>query len=133
MSSSMSLGYYAPGTAGSTFVPLTPARVLDSRIGTGLSGSFVSGSPRTLTVAGAGGVPADATAVTGNLVAVVPASSGYLSIGPAVSATPTTSSLNVLTADTRAAAVTVKLDGERPGRRSSGRARQERGATSFST
>ena len=41
-------GYYVPGTAGSTFVPLTPARVLDTRIGTGLSGSFVSGSPRTL-------------------------------------------------------------------------------------
>jgi hypothetical protein len=103
-------GYFVPGSSGSTFVPLNPARVLDSRFGTGLSGSFLSNSPRTLTVAGAGGVPFGATAVTGNLVAVVPGSNGYLAIAPGVTATPGASNLNVLQADTRGAGVTVKLD-----------------------
>ncbi len=77
----------------------------------GLSGTFASGIPRTLAVAGSGGVPSGATAITGNLVAVNPGSNGYLSIGSSVSSTPATSSLNVLRGDTRAASVTVKLDG----------------------
>jgi hypothetical protein len=105
-------GYFVAGTTGSTFVPLTPSRVLDTRTGAGLPGAFTSGSPRTLTVAGSGGVPAGATAITGNLVAVDPGSNGYLSIGSSVSSTPATSSLNVLRGDTRGAAVTVSLDGD---------------------
>ena len=103
-------GYFVDGTSGSTYVPLTPARILDTRVNTGLAGSFPSDSPRTLTVTGAGGVPAGATAVTGNLVAVAPPSGGYLAIGPAVSATPSYSNLNVIKADTRGASVTVMLD-----------------------
>jgi spore germination protein YaaH len=108
-------GYFVPGSSGSTYVPLPPARLLDTRINTGLAGSMVSGAPRSFAVAGFGGVPAGATAVTGNLTADLPGSSGYVAIGPSVSAAPAYSSLNVLKGDTRAAAVTVKLDAGRLG------------------
>ncbi len=60
-------GYFVPGSAGSTYVPLPPARLLDTRAGTGLGGPFTAHAPRTFQVAGVGGVPATAVAVTGNL------------------------------------------------------------------
>jgi spore germination protein YaaH len=103
-------GYFVPGTSGSTFVPLTPARLVDTRDGTGLSGPMVTGVPRTFAVTGRGGVPAGATAVTGNLAAVVPGSAGYITLGPSVAANPATSSLNTPRGDTRAASVTLPLD-----------------------
>jgi hypothetical protein len=104
-------GYYVPGSAGSTFAALVPARVLDTRDGTGLAGPFASGAPRTFAVVGRGGVPAGATAVTGNLLAIGPTSSGYLSLAPGISATPATSTLNVPRGDVRAASITLPLDG----------------------
>ena len=104
-------GYYVPGPAGSTFVAAHAGPVVDTRFGTGLSGSFVSGTPRTFQVTGHGGVPVGATAVTGNLVAVDPNSAGYLALGPTVSATPSASSLNTTHGDTRGASVTMPLDG----------------------
>ncbi len=60
-------GYFVPTISGATFVPLTPARLLDTRFGIGLSGPFHADVPRTFQVTGRGGVPAEATAVTGNL------------------------------------------------------------------
>ena len=45
----------------------TPSRLLDTRVGNGLAGPFVANTPRTFQVAGRGGVPASAVAVTGNL------------------------------------------------------------------
>ncbi len=104
-------GYFVAGATGSTYVPLTPARILDTRTGSGLSGQFTSDAPRSFAVSGRGGVPASAVAVTGNLTVVGPSSGGYLFIGPAAASTPPSSTLNVLKGDTRAASVTVKLDG----------------------
>jgi spore germination protein YaaH len=104
-------GYFVPGATGATYVPLTPARVLDTRTGSGLSGLFTSGAPRSFAVAGRGGVPTGAVAVTGNLTAVAPTSAGYLYIGPVAASRPASSTLNVLKGDIRAASVTVKLDG----------------------
>jgi spore germination protein YaaH len=104
-------GYFVPGTGGATYVPLTPARLLDTRTGNGLSGVFTSDTPRTFAVRGRGAIPAGAVAVTGNLTVVGPSSGGYLYIGPVAASTPPSSSLNVLKGDTRAASVTVKLDG----------------------
>ena len=60
-------GYFVPDPTGATYVALTPARLLDSRVGNGLSGPFSAGVPRTFQVTGRGGVPANAVAVTGNL------------------------------------------------------------------
>ena len=104
-------GYFVAGASGSTYVPLTPARILDTRTGSGLTGQFTSGAPRSFAVSGRGGVPAGAVAVTGNLTVVEPSSGGYLYVGPVAASTPPSSSLNVLKGDTRAASVTVKLDG----------------------
>jgi hypothetical protein len=89
---------------------LTPARLVDTRIGNGLTGPLVTGVPRTFPVTGRGGVPAGAKAVTGNLVAVAPNSGGYLALAPGVAANPATASLNVPRGDIRAASVTLPLD-----------------------
>jgi hypothetical protein len=90
---------------------LTPSRILDTRSGNGLSGPFSSHSARTFTVAGRGGVPADATAVTGNLTVTGQNNLGFLYIGPAATNNPTSSNLNFPVNDDRANAVTVALGG----------------------
>jgi hypothetical protein len=95
--------------AGATFVPLTPARLLDSRFGNGLSGKFNAGVPRTFQVTGRGGVPANATAVTGNLTATNQTQAGFVFLGPDPVASPTSSTLNFPLGDTRANGVTVAL------------------------
>ena len=98
---------------GATYVPLTPTRILDSRDGywIGLAGAFSSNVARTFGVAGRGGVPTNATAVTGNLTVTGQTSLGYLYIGPNATNNPTTSTLNFPLDDDRANGVTVALGG----------------------
>ncbi len=102
-------GYFTETGAGAVYVPLTPVRLLDSRIGNGLAGTFRTGVVRTFVVAGQGDVPADAVAVTGNLTVTGQTSAGYVSVGPTMSSSPTTSSLNAPRGDTRANGLTVRL------------------------
>ena len=102
-------GYFVPGSSGSSFFPLTPARLLDSRAGTGLSGAFGAGSPRTFQVTGQGGVPGNATAVTGNLTVTAQSKAGYVALGPNPVANPASSTLNFPLGDSRANGVTVAL------------------------
>ncbi len=102
-------GYFVPGTSGSTYVPLNPARVVDSRNGTGLAGSSGSHVARSFTVAGTGNVPPTATAVTGNLTVTGQTSNGYLFIGPVATNNPTSSTLNFPRGDDRANGVTAAL------------------------
>jgi hypothetical protein len=102
-------GYFAPDASGATYVPLEPARLLDSRSGNGLSGPFTVRVPRTFTVAGRGGVPGDAVAVTGNLTVTKQTAAGYVFLGPVATATPASSTLNFPLRDTRANGVTVPL------------------------
>jgi hypothetical protein len=102
-------GYFTPDTSGATYHALTPARLLDTRTGTGLSGAFGNHSARTFAVAGAGGVPTNATAVTGNLTVTGQGSAGYLFIGPIAMNNPTSSTLNFPVGDDRANGVTVSL------------------------
>ncbi len=105
-------GYFTLDTTGAVYVPLTPARILDSRDGTGgLSGPFSSHVARTFTVIGHGGVPANAIAVTGNLTVTAQTSVGFLFIGPVAANNPTSSTLNFPKGDDRANAVTVALSG----------------------
>jgi uncharacterized membrane protein YoaK (UPF0700 family) len=100
-------GYFTPDTTGATYHAMSPSRVLDTRNGTGgLSGPFTNHAARTFTVAG---VPAGATAVTGNLTVTGQTSGGYLFIGPAATDNPTSSTLNFPVGDDRANAVTVQL------------------------
>jgi len=87
-------GYFTPGLHGDTYHPVTPARVLDTRVGNGLSGKLKANTPRTFIVGGRGGVPTDATAVTGNLT-VTGANNGWaVYLGPNSVSKPTSSTIN---------------------------------------
>jgi outer membrane protein assembly factor BamB len=97
-----------PPTAG-TFHSVVPARILDTRNGTGgISGSIGEHVARTFQVTG-GVVPTGAIAVTGNLTVTGQTRNGYLFIGPFPSDNPSTSNLNFPAGDDRANAVTVAL------------------------
>jgi hypothetical protein len=102
-------GYFVNSTSGATYFPLTPVRLLDSRFGTGLSGPFMHRSPRSFATAGRGTIPLDALAVTGTLTITGQSSSGYLAVGPSMTADPSTSTLNAPWGDQRANGVTVRL------------------------
>jgi hypothetical protein len=93
----------------SSFVAITPARVLDTRTDVGLAGPFVSGVPRTLQVTGTvpiqtlGGVAAVATevvpvvasSVVFNVTVIKPVTNGFLSIRPGdAGGDPATSNIN---------------------------------------
>ena len=93
----------------STFHPTSPARILDTRSGLGLAGPLRAGLPRSFQVTGGGGVPTNATAVTGNLTVTGPSAAGYISLGPTVGPKPDSSTLNFPKGDTRANNVTVRL------------------------
>jgi serine protease inhibitor ecotin len=103
-------GYFTPDMTGSTFVPLSPSRILDSRSGTGGISLLKSHVAQSFAVTGgSGGVPAGATAVTGNLTVTQQNSLGFLYLGPDPMDNPTSSSLNFPVGDDRANAVTVAL------------------------
>jgi hypothetical protein len=102
-------GYFTFNTSGSTYFPLNPSRILDTRNGTGLAGPSGSHAARTFNVSGQGGVPAGATAVTGNLTVTGQTSGGFLFLGPESTNDPTSSTLNFPVSDDRANGVTVAL------------------------
>jgi hypothetical protein len=102
-------GYFSSSTSGSTYVPLTPARLLDSRFGNGLSGKFGANLPRTFQVSGRGGVPANAVAVTGNFTVTNQTNAGAAFLGPNSTANPSTSTINFPVGDNRANGVTLAL------------------------
>jgi len=78
------------------FHPLAPARILDTRYGTGgYSTPVGSGQSIDVTVTGKGGIPTGGVAaVVLNVTAVSPTHSGYLSVYPSGSSRPTVSNLN---------------------------------------
>jgi hypothetical protein len=96
------------------YTPLTPTRICDTRAGnpSGLTGAAAqcngaldlgstipSQGTKTINVAGAFGVPADATAVVLNVTAVNPAAAGYLTVFPAGGTPPDASNLNFARGD----------------------------------
>lgn len=99
-------------TAGSTFVPVDPVRLLDSRLGNGLTGAFGANVARTVVIAGRGGIPADAVAITGNLTIVAQTQADYASLTPLPTNTPSTSTLNFPLGDNRANNVTSPLSND---------------------
>ena len=103
-------GYFLENNTGATFAAITPARLLDTRFANGLTGKFTSHVVRDFDVAGRGGVPANATAVTGNLTVVGQNDDGYVTLGPDLADNPETSTINFPLADTRANGITVRLD-----------------------
>lgn len=87
----------------STFTPVSPVRVLDTR-----GGSAVAGG-QTITLDLAGRLPADTTAVVLNLTGVAPTVGTYVTAYPAGAQRPTVSSINLAPGETRANLVTVAV------------------------
>jgi hypothetical protein len=90
-------GYYAPtGTAG--FHPIQPVRLADTRTGLGLPGGpLLAGTTRSLVVAGAGGIPSNATAAALNVTAVGPTAVSNVRAFPThAGSVPVVSNLNVV-------------------------------------
>jgi eukaryotic-like serine/threonine-protein kinase len=108
--------------AATTYTAVAPARVLDTRPTTtqvtniGLTGPFVAGTVRKFQVSGVIGVggtgvavPANATAVTGNLTVTSSSYVGLVALGPTVDAAGETTTSNFGAADNRANNVTLGL------------------------
>lgn len=93
------------------YAPLTPARVLDTRVGTGAPKSRPgANSTTTIQVTGAGGVPATGVAaVVLTVTAVVPSSVGNLRVYPAGGSVPLISNVNYTKGATVANAVVVPV------------------------
>ncbi|MEP6809574.1 MAG: kelch repeat-containing protein, partial [Chthoniobacterales bacterium] len=94
---------------GISYVPLSPARIWDSRVGPGPVGQSGPGSTRTIQVAGVGGVPATgASAVVINVGAINPTAQTFVTVWPTGEAQPLASNLNVPIGDVRPNLVIVK-------------------------
>ncbi|MHB8451493.1 MAG: beta strand repeat-containing protein [Mycobacteriales bacterium] len=76
-------GYF---NAGSPYTPQAPARILDTRSGSGfqqgITGPIQPGTVESIQVSGMGGVPSTATSVSLNVTAVEPAGNGNLRVFP---------------------------------------------------
>jgi hypothetical protein len=107
-------GYYLDDLTGARFVALTPGRRMDTRFPApqeGLTGAFSANVARTLVVEPYQGVPANATAITGNLTVVSQTRAGYVSMTRSATNDPVTSTLNFPLGDVRANGVTGPLSG----------------------
>jgi hypothetical protein len=110
-------GYFVDGAegAGATYIPVTPNRLVDSRVKNGISSKLLPYAARTFQVTGR--VPSDATknipsnaiAITGTLTVTGATALGWLSLTPTPVNHPGTSTINFPKSDTRANGVTVPL------------------------
>ena len=106
---------YFPGS--STFTALSPGRLLETRVGepTTVDGQFwnlglqTPGSVTELTVAGRGGVPADASAVVLNVAVTGTQAAGYITVYPCGTTRPLASNLNYTAGQTTSNAVIAKV------------------------
>jgi hypothetical protein len=108
-------GYFLDGGSGAMYVPLTPNRLVDSRIKLGLPKAIHPFTAATFAVTGrvpadpSKNVPTGAVAVTGILTVTGQTAPGYLSLTKTPTKSPTTSTLNFPRGDNRATGVTVPL------------------------
>ncbi len=100
----------------SDFIPLNPARALDTRIGgSTFDGLFAGGGTlgakqtMTLDIGGRGGVAFNAAAVALNIAVTGPVGGGYLTVYPCDPTPPNASNLNYNAGDTIANLVITKL------------------------
>ncbi|MCX5212898.1 PKD domain-containing protein [Kitasatospora sp. NBC_00240] len=98
-------------TVGSVFVPAAPARLLDTRAGTGAARAKVGpDGVVTVTVAGRGGIPASGvTAVVLNLTATNPTDATFVTAYASGAGRPTASNLNTAPGQTVPNQVTVPV------------------------
>lgn len=106
-------GYFAPTSADSYYIPLTPTRIADTRPNSGspYANDTLSGnSTLDIQVAGAGGVPSsDVAAAVLNVTAANTSSNGYLAVYPSGVGWPGTSNLNWVSGETVANRVIVPI------------------------
>ncbi|MFD7628394.1 hypothetical protein ACFV7Q_20530 [Streptomyces sp. NPDC059851] len=89
-------GYYTTDGSGSTYKPVTPTRLMDSRVGLGVPKAKVGqGGTVTLQVTGSAGIPAvGVTAVVLNVTATDPTSASHVSVYPNGTTRTSASNLN---------------------------------------
>jgi hypothetical protein len=112
------LGWFDNGGGGAppgaTYVPITPARLVDTRSLT--PPKLAANSVGTFALRGPGGVPntANVTAVIANVAAVQPVGGGYFSVYPSGQAAPDTSTVNFVPNEARAnlAFITLSAAGQ---------------------
>ena len=102
-------GYFTPDNLGATYHSIAPARLLDTRTGNGLAGKFNAGVPRAFQVWGRGGVPGNATAVTGNVTVTGATSTAAVYVGPDPIVSPLASTINFAAGQVRANSLTVAI------------------------
>jgi hypothetical protein len=97
-------------TGAGAFVPLTPARLLDTRTGVGRPAGVVpAGGEVDLQVSGRGGVPSGASSVALNVTVTSPTRAGNITVYPAGSVKPVSSNLNFRAAQTIPNLVVARL------------------------
>ena len=105
-------GYYTADASGMSYVALTPAAILDTGAGVGLSGKFAANAPRTFGVAGRNGIPSGVGAAAGitGVVSVTGQTANWaLFVGPLPVAKPSTSTLNFVKGDNCSNGITISL------------------------
>jgi hypothetical protein len=100
-----------PDSGASTFTPVTPVRLVDTRNGIGASGRVAPGRQVVLQLADGVIVPADATAAVLNVTAVDPSAAGFVTVYPCSDSVPDTSTLNYVRGQTVANTTIAALSG----------------------
>ncbi|MEO5885116.1 MAG: hypothetical protein ABIQ58_06335, partial [Candidatus Limnocylindrales bacterium] len=103
-------GYFLDDPSGLTYVPLTPTRMVDTRIDQGITNPLPANQPRSFTARGVKGVTPDADAITGNVTIVGQTKAGYVALTPNSTASPSTSTINFPIGDIRANGVAAPLN-----------------------
>ena len=102
-----------------TYVPVTPARVLETRTGPGLgtvdgtsngTGPARPGENITVPIAGRAGTPTTATSANLTIIATESGGAGYVTVWPCDAARPVASTLNITPGATVANSVIARLD-----------------------
>jgi len=109
---------HATATTSGTYVPLTPARISDTRAASGFpnaGATLTAGGTEKVVVEGAGGVPTSGvSAVVLNVAATNETASGFLTVFPDGAAQPVVANLNTLpnTSVSNLVTVAVGTDGD---------------------
>ena len=101
----------APTTApAGRYHPLSPARILDTRDGTGIAGAVAPGATTDLQITGRAGIPAtDVAAVAMTVTVTQPSAPGYLTLFPSGISRPLAANLNFGYGETVSNLVVVKV------------------------
>jgi protocatechuate 3,4-dioxygenase beta subunit len=105
-------GYYTADQTGYSFMPITPVRLLDTRVGNGLAGKLPVNKGKHFQVTGRNVIPPASegvAAITGNATIVNETAGWAIYVGPADLDKPTTSALNFVAGDIKANGITVSL------------------------